>query len=58
MSTQHELIHGLPLEDFEGDAGQRLREAVLSRAADVDAFILVEKVTKQETLIRGHHTIV
>lgn len=56
--TCHELIYSVPLEDFEGEAGQGLHEAVLSGAADVDAFVLAEETTKQEALLRWHHTLI
>lgn len=56
--TCHELVHSLPLEDFEGEAGQGLREAMLSWAADVQAFVLAEDTAKQEALLCRHHAIV
>lgn len=54
----HELVHSLPLKDFEGEAGQGLREAMLSGAADVHAFVLAEETTKQEALLSGHHAVI
>ncbi len=46
------------MEDFKGEAGQGLCEAVLSGAADVHPFVLAEELTKQEALLSSHHTIV
>ncbi|TNN54419.1 hypothetical protein EYF80_035388 [Liparis tanakae] len=57
-SERLSICLSLPLEDFKGEAGQGLREAMLSRAADVHAFILAEDTTKQEALLRRHHTFV
>lgn len=56
--TGHELVHSVPLKDFEGEAGQGLCEAVLSGTADVHAFILVEETAEQEALFCRHDTII
>ncbi len=56
--TCHELVHSLPLEDFEGKAGKGLCEAMLLGMADVHAFILAEETTEQEALLCWHHAIV
>ena len=56
--TCHELVHSLPLEDFESEAGQGLCEAVFSGAADVNTFVLAEETTEQQALLCRHHAIV
>lgn len=54
----HQLVHSVALKDLQVQPGQGLSEAVLPGTTDVQAFVLTEKATKQETLLRGHHTVV
>lgn len=56
--TCHEFVHSLPLEDFEGEAGQVLSETMLLRMADVDSFIVAEETAEQETLLGWHDAII
>lgn len=58
LPRRHQLVHRLPLQDLQGDAGQGLSEAVLSGAAGVHAFVLAEDAAEQEALLRGHDAVV
>lgn len=56
--TVQEVVHCLPLEDLEAETGQVLSETVLSGAADIRAFVLLEDSKKQETLICRYDPII